>query len=43
MIDYLEDPGLYKDRVKNKKNNFEIPAFLTFQRGITRAGKFKMI
>ena len=36
-------PGLYKDRVKNKKNNFEIPAFLKFERGTLRAGKFKSL
>ena len=36
-------PGLYKDRVKNKKNNFEIPAFLKFEWGTLRAGKFKSL
>ena len=29
------------DRVQNKKNNFEIPAFLNYEQGKPRAGKFK--
>ena len=29
------------DRVLNKKNNFEIPAFFMFERGKSRAGNSK--
>ena len=29
------------DRVRKRKNYFEIAAFLTFERGKSRAGKFK--
>ena len=29
------------DRVRNRKNYFEIPAFLQIERGKSRAGKFK--
>ena len=29
------------DRVRKRKNNFEIPAFLQIERGKSRAGKFK--
>ena len=31
------------DRVWNRKNYFEIPAFLPIERGISRAGKFKVM
>ena len=31
------------DRVRNRKNYFEIPAFLPIERGISRAGKFKVM
>ena len=31
------------DRVQNRKNYFEIPAFLPIERGISRAGKFKVM
>ena len=31
------------DRVQNSKNHFEIPAFLPIERGISRAGKFKVM
>ena len=30
------------DRVRNRKNYFEIPAFFMFERGNPRAGKFKL-
>ena len=30
-------------RVRKSKNYFEIPAFLPIERGISRAGKFKVI
>ena len=30
------------DRVRNRKNNFEIPAFLPIEQGIPRAEKFKI-
>ena len=36
-------PRVIYDRVRNRKNNFEIPAFLPFERGISRAGKFKVM
>ena len=29
------------DRVLNRENNFEIPAFFMFEQGKSRAGKFK--
>ena len=31
------------DRVQNRKNHFEISAFLPIEGGISRAGKFKVI
>ena len=31
------------DRVRNRKNYFEIPAFLPIERGISRVGKFKVM
>ena len=31
------------DRVQNSKNYFDIPAFLLIERGISRAGKFKVM
>ena len=31
------------DRVWNRKNYFEIPAFLPIERGISREGKFKVM
>ena len=31
------------DRVRNRKNYFEIPAFLPIERGRSRAGKFKVM
>ena len=31
------------DRVRNRKNYFEIPAFLPIERGIARAEKFKVM
>ena len=31
------------DRVRKRKNYFEIPAFLPIERGISRAGKFKVM
>ena len=34
--------GIY-DRVQNRKNYFEIPAFLPIERGISRVGKFKVM
>ena len=35
--------GLY-DRVRNKKNYFEIPAFMPIEQGgISRVGKFKVM
>ena len=32
---------MYKNRVKNKKKYFEIPAFLKFEQGTLRAGNSK--
>ena len=37
----LNQPRVIYDRVLYKKNNFEIPAFFMFERGKSRAGKFK--
>ena len=34
-------PRVVYDRVRNRKNYFEIPAFLQIERGKSRAGKFK--
>ena len=31
------------DRVRNRKNYFEFPAFLPIERGISRVGKFKVM
>ena len=35
-------PRVIYGRVQNRKNYYEIPAFLPIERGISRAGKFKV-
>ena len=34
-------PRVVYDRVRKRKNHFEIPAFLQIERGKSRGGKFK--
>ena len=39
----MDIPRVIYDRVRNRKNYFEIPSFLPIERGISRAGKFKVM
>ena len=35
-------PRVVYDRVRNRKNYFEIPAFLPIEQGISKVGKFRV-
>ena len=41
IYDKFTLPRILYDRVQNRKNHFEIPAFLQIEQGKSRAGKFK--
>ena len=42
-IEWVHNTRVIYVRVRNTKNYFEIPTFLPIERGISRAGKFKVM